>query len=233
MAKIVFYLSAVKGKANELLGECEAVGTAACITGNSVDIAILKPRSPDSLAVPPGSDFLATLDIVLEMVTPAGVPVESIKHELKSSLAPVLGCVDRDKSSLVSAHSRAFQESGPKPLRYHYLMYRRDDFSRADYLDYYTHKHYQFGIATPLADYYQNYTDIAGSAGLADLFGVQANLADSISELRFDDIDAYLSSDVIREVGPAAINDEAVFVNRERCQSFSMDVLRDTRDYEN
>ena len=53
----------------------------------------------------------------------------------------------------------------------------------------------------------------------------------NISELRFDSVEEYLSSDAIREVGPAASEDEESFVDRDRCQSFTMDVLRDTRDY--
>ncbi|MEZ5503481.1 MAG: hypothetical protein R3E50_12820 [Halioglobus sp.] len=113
-------------------------------------------------------------------------------------------------------------------MRYHYLMYRRADFSRADYLDYYVHNHSRFGLASPLADYYQTYLDKESGRALATLFGMQALGADSISELRFASLEDYLFSDTIAEVGPAAGADEALFVDRERCQGFSMDVLLDT-----
>lgn len=110
-------------------------------------------------------------------------------------------------------------------------MNRSTDYSRADYLDYYVHSHYQFGLATPLADYYQNYLDLEGGRELATLFGVNSIAADNISELRFDSVEDYLLSDVIREIGPAAGADEERFVDRKICQSFSMDVLLDTRVY--
>ena len=98
-------------------------------------------------------------------------------------------------------------------------------------MDYYTHSHHRFGVATPLADYYQNYLDIEGGAELAGFLGLNAIDADNISELRFDSVEDYLFSDTIAKVGPAAAEDEARFVNRDICQSFTMDVLLDTRDY--
>ncbi len=232
MAKIIFYFNAIDGKIDELVKSCKKLGSTDFIVGKNLEIAVMTPRSSDILAVPPKSDFLDSLDLVLEIVAPCGNPIESFKEEIRLAVISVLECVNTDKSSLASAYSKAFQESGKKPVRYHYLMYRREDFNRADYLDYYTNSHYQFGIATPLADYYQNYVDIESSAELAKLLGVQAIAADNISELRFDNIETYLFSDTIREVGPAAAIDEAKFVNRDVCQSFSMDVHTDTRHYE-
>jgi hypothetical protein len=152
-----------------------------------------------------------------------------LQQDLQDALAPVLDLVDRSLSHVVLGYSRTFQEAGVKPVRYHYLMYRRDDYSRADYLDYYVHSHYQFGLASPLADYYQNYLDLEGGRELAQLFGLNSIEADNISELRFDSVEDYLYSDIIRKIGPAASADEELFVNRKLCQSFSMDVLLDTR----
>ncbi len=189
----------------------------------------MRPRPADLLAVPPDSPFMAGLDVVLEIVAPCGQALRQVLPELERALAPVLELVDRSHSHLVLGYSRTFQESGEKPVRYHYLMYRRTDFSRADYLDYYVHSHSRFGLASPLADYYQNYLDQDGGRELAQLFGLNVLEADSISELRFDSVENYLYSDIIREIGPKASADEELFVNRPRCQSFSMDVLLDTR----
>jgi hypothetical protein len=172
---------------------------------------------------------MAGLDVVLEIVAPLGQALRPLLPELHSALAPVLALVDKSRSHLVSGYSRTFQESGPKPVRYHYLMYRRANFLRADYLDYYVHSHSRFGLASPLADYYQNYLDQEGGRELAQLFGLNSLEADSISELRFDSVQDYLYSDIIREIGPKAAADEELFVDRKRCQSFSMDVLLDTR----
>lgn len=57
------------------------------------------------------------------------------------------------------------------------------------------------------------------------------DLISSCTELRFDDIDKYVFSDTIRDIATAAAIDEAKFVNRNICQSFSMDVILDTRHY--
>ena len=116
-------------------------------------------------------------------------------------------------------------------MRYHYLMVRRQDFSQADYLDYYVHSHSRFGVATPLADYYQNYIDARAGARLAEVLGLNPLVADSISELRFLRLEDYLSSDVIAEIGPAASVDEERFVDRAASQSFTMEVVQDTRQY--
>ena len=231
MAKIIFYFHARKNRFDELVSSSKELGSADFLVNQMLEVAVMKPRISDILAVPPNSDFLENLDLVLEIVSPPGNPVESFKYELMLALAPVLELVEDEKSYLAYGYHRTFQESGKKPERYHYFMYRREDYSRADYMDYYINNHYQFGVATPLADYYQNYIDIEGSAALADLFGIQAIAADNISELRFDKIDTYVFSNTIREVGPAAAIDEARFVNREICQSFSMDVISDTRVY--
>jgi hypothetical protein len=182
VAKTIFYFSVIDGKVGELLSLCKALRTKRCIVDRNLDLAVLRPRTSGILAIPPNSEFLESLDLVLEIAAPAGIPIESFKSELKMHLMPILDCVDVEKSYLVSAHSRVFQESGRKPHRYHYLMYRRADFNHADYLDYYSNQHYRFGIATPLADYYQNYIDLEGSAETAGYFGLQPIVADNISE---------------------------------------------------
>jgi hypothetical protein len=188
----------------------------------------MRPRPADLLAVPPDSTFLAGLNLVLELVVPCGQALGQLLPDVESALTPVLDLVDRSQSHLVLGYARAFQESGAKPVRYHYLMYRRADFSRADYLDYYVHRHSRFGLASPLADYYQNYLDEDGGQALAQQFGLNCLAADSISELRFASVEDYLYSDIVREIGPQASADEELFVNRPRCQSFSMDVVLDT-----
>lgn len=231
MAKIVLYLHADNGKYDALIHAARKLASDQYLENYKPQISVMTPRTSDPLAVPADSHFLAHLDVVLEIVFPFGEPLKRIQADIHEALSPVLGLVDRNQSHIVLGYHRAFQESGPKPVRYHYLMYRSADYSRADYLDYYVHSHYQFGLATPLADYYQNYLDLEGGRELATLFGVNSIDADNISELRFDSVEDYLFSDVIREVGPAAGADEERFVDRKICQSFSMDVLLDTRVY--
>jgi hypothetical protein len=231
MSKIVFYLHAHLDQSQALLKAALGLASDGLFERHGLHMAVMSPRSGDLLAVPANSDFLAKLDLVVEIVLPLGQPVKPLHFELREATSLMLGLVDREQSFLVFGHQRTFQESGKKLLRYHYLMFRRPDYSRADYLDYYTHTHYLFGIATPLADYYQNYLDAEGGRELAVLLRVNSFDADNISELRFERLEDYLFSDVIREIAPQAAADEELFVDRNRCQSFSMDVLLDSRSY--
>lgn len=232
VAKVIFYLRASTGKLDDLVSACKALREHTLVVQNNLELAVMKPRASDILAIPANSSFLDSLELILEIVAPPGRAIRALKEDLRVLLEPVFYWVERNKSSAVSTHVRAFQESCKKATRYHYHMYRRQDFSRADYMDYYCNSHYRFGIASPLAEYHQNYVDIESSTEISQIFDFQIVKADNISELRFDDIDAYLFSDVIRKVGPAAAIDEEKFVNRSICQSFSMDVLLDTRDYQ-
>jgi hypothetical protein len=231
MAKMVLYCHAKNGQVDALIHAARDLATDPLFDEHGIQLAVMTPCSADLLAVPPNSTFLACVDVVIELVLPYGDIFSAIQDRLLAAAAPVMALVDGKHSHLVLAYHRTFQESGSKPVRYHYLMYRKAGYSRADYLDYYINSHYQFGLATPLADYYQNYLDQPGGREWAERIGVQPLDADNISELRFNDVAAYLSSDAIRDVGPAAAADEELFVNRRRCQSFTMDVVLDTRVY--
>ena len=231
MSKIIFYLHARSGQSQALRRAAMKLASDNLLKNDGIDMAVMRPRSDDLLAVPANSDFLAKLDLVVEIVLPFGQPIKELQSELHEATSLMLGLVDREQSFLVFGYQRTFQESGKKLQRYHYLMFRRSDYSRADYLDYYVHRHYRFGIASPLADYYQNYLDAEGGRELAALLCVNPFDADNISELRFECLEDYLFSDVTREIAPQAAADEELFVDRNRCQSFSMDVLLDSRSY--
>jgi hypothetical protein len=231
MSKIIFYLHATVGQSSALADAAIALASHSMFGKYALHLAVMTPCTSDLLAIPAGSHFLAKLDLIVEVTFPAGQPIKRLQAELRAAMSLMLDTVDRSESCLLLGYQRTFQESGKKPLRYHYLMFRGEDYSRADYLDYYIHSHYRFGVATPLADYYQNYLDQEGGRELAALFGVNAHDADNISELRFERLEDYVFSDVIREIAPEAATDEQLFVNRDRCQSFSMDVILDSRPY--
>jgi hypothetical protein len=229
MAKIILYLYAQPGQAQEVIRVAMSLAAHELFQSDGLSLTVMKPRQGDVLAVPPGSQFLRGLDAVLEISASPGQALRQLLPELQRALAPVLALVDPGQCQLVTGYSRTFQAFGYNRVRYHYLMVRRADFSYADYLDYYVHSHSQFGLASPLADYYQNYLDHEAGQDMARLFGFNAVEADSISELRFDRVEDYLYSDTIRQIGPQASADEELFVDRLRSQSFSMDVLLDTR----
>ena len=231
MSQIIFYLHARSGQSQALLTAAMELTADNLLKNDGIHMAVMRPRSEDILAAPANSNFLAKLDLVVEMVFPPGQPIKALQSKLYEATSLMLDLADRKQSFLVFGYQRTFQESGQKVLRYHYLMFRRPDYSRADYLDYYVHSHYRFGIATPLADYYQNYLDTEGGRELAALLCLNPFDADNISELRFGCLEDYLFSDAIHEIAPQAAADEELFVDRNRCQSFSMDVLLDSRSY--
>lgn len=215
-----------------MIRAAQALASHEMFSSYHLQLAVMTPRAADVLAIPAKSAFLARLDLAMEIVFPMGQPLWRLRSRLHLALSPVLELAEKGRSSLALGYHRVFQESGePRPVRYHYLMHRHASYSRADYLEYYAHSHSRFGLASPLADYYQTYLDQEGGRELATLFGVDAVAADNISELRFASVEDYLRSDIVRQIGPAASADEELFVNRKLCQSFSMDVLLDTRNY--
>ncbi|MFK7974678.1 MAG: hypothetical protein AB8C02_00990 [Halioglobus sp.] len=229
MAKIVFYLATDKEHASDALTTALAFPHSQFAQTHSLCCSIMQPRAEDILAIPADSEFLRNLSIVLEIISPAGSPIQPWLNELPAILKPLLACVNPDQSSLLVATPRTLQDTGSKQQRYHYLMARAKHFSPSDYLDYYMNSHYRFGVVTPLANYIQNYVDAPTTTALASRLGMQAITFDNFSELQFDDINAYLQCDAILEAGPAASRDEALFVDRKQCQSFSMDVVFDSR----
>ena len=178
MAKIIFYFHASEN-GDALIDQAKALSSQPPF--DQLQYSLMVPRDNDLLAVPGERDFLAGIDLVMELVAPHGHPIQPLLGDIKEALAPLLALADSAQSYVLSAYHRTFQESGAKPIRYHYLMYRRDDYSSSDYLDYYPHHHYQFGVTTPLADYYQNYINPDTTQALASLFGLQAIEADNIS----------------------------------------------------
>ncbi len=225
MAKIVLYISAGNGKQDSLLAAAKTFVNSDFVSSNGLQLALMAPLAGDPLSVPVDSEFIARLDLAVEIMLPHGQPLKPLLGALKKALQPVLELADEDNSYSLIGYHRVFKESGPKTLRYHYLMYRREDFGRADYLDYYTHHHYQFGIKTPLIDYYQTYIGHESTLELADFLGLKAIDAENISEMHLDSMDAFLSTDVMADIGPAAAEDEARFVDRANSTSFTMEVI--------
>lgn len=228
MAKLIFYLTANNHGLHSVTTAARDFAQSAFADEHSLQCAIMHPRDEDVLAIPPDSDFLQNLHVVLEVQAPAGTPMQPWLDALVTELASLLHCIDAAMSHVFAVTPRVFQNNGARKQRYHYLMFRAQHFSRSDYLDYYMNSHYRFGIVTPLANYIQNYSDPNTTAQLALALGMQPINADNFSELHFDDINDYLHCDAILEAGPAASADEALFVHRDLCQSFSMNVVFET-----
>lgn len=227
MAKIVLYISAGNDNRDALLAAAKDFANSDFVSSNGLQLALMTPMAGDPLSVPADSRFIARLDLAIEIMLPHGQPLKPLLGDLKQALEPVCSLTDRNNCYVLQGYHRVFKESGPKALRYHYLMYRREDFGRADYLDYYTHHHYQFGIKTPLIDYYQTYISHESTVELADMLGINAIDAENISEMHLDSMDAFIEAAIVADPGLAqgAAEDEERFVDRENSTSFTMDVV--------
>lgn len=231
MAKLVLYLATndMRRASTDAISAAISFSNGHFAKKESLHCSVMQPREDDVLAIPGNSAFLKKLSLVLEIWAPAGKPLSSMRESLFAQLSPLLSHVDAENSSVLAATPRVFQNNGHKQQRYHYLMVKADHFSSSDYLDYYMNSHYRFGIVTPLANYVQNYIDAESTAEFAAQLGMKGLPFDNFSELQFADINEYLRCEAILEAGPAASQDETLFVNRERCQSFSMDVVFDSQ----
>ena len=102
---------------------------------------------------------------------------------LATIVAAVDSHIDRSASVALDGVDFNFVECPPAPIRYQYLMRRRQDYSHADYLERYGDIHSKFGIATPgIEGYTQFHVDLDASATLADELGLGIADVDSVSE---------------------------------------------------
>lgn len=228
MARVNLYLVARAGAAQALQAGALALQDCAPVQEGSVQLCVMRPREDDILRVGAGDGRLEQLTLAIEFECVPGVPLSSFQGAFVEAISPLLVSVDAEQSRLGVSHQKVFQLRGRKPVRYHYLMERRADFSHADYLDYYANHHCRFGLASPLADYLQNYVEPVTTQALANQLGLAPLTASSVSELRFDDVEAYLYSPPVLAIVEAAAEDEASFVDRDLSVSFSMNVLLQT-----
>jgi hypothetical protein len=120
-----------------------------------------------------------------------------------------------DLSSLLLGDDNVIVASQRTPVRYQYLMRRNTSFTHDGYLKRYREVHAQFGIDTPgISGYVQFHVDAVASrrAAAAAGFGVWA--VDSVSELYLESLETFLGKISRSSIGPAAIADEEIFVDR-------------------
>ena len=79
MAKVVLYLHARHDQHDALIESAKKVASHPFFRKSALQLAVMTPRSSDLLAVPPDSDFIAHLDVVLEIVFPVGLAIGEIQ----------------------------------------------------------------------------------------------------------------------------------------------------------
>jgi hypothetical protein len=143
-------------------------------------------------------------------------------------LAGRLGdALDAARSTALVGEERVFVAGPSMPVRYQYLMRRRADWTREDYLRYYREHHSRFGDRTPgIRGYVQVYVDPGASRLAAESSGLGTCDVDSVSELHLDSLAHFLDAIATSTIGADAMADEERFVDRARSHAFCSIVTR-------
>ncbi len=228
MAKALFFLIAREGG----VGQLKSMLTESLVeqfTGQSHVTVQLMQELPNDVFYNEASPYRRP-QLILEVIASPGKPMA----ELHDVLTKVLdqASIDRSESLVLLMQERKFIPSSPQKIYYHYLMIKRQGFSMADYLDYYTNLHFRFGMHTPAIEgYSQNYVDQASSEGLASLLGLSCREVTSISEMKMPSLMDFLGDPGILAVAEPAAIDEAYFVDRNHSVMFCSEVIFQMGDF--
>lgn len=223
MAKVLLYLSL--HDESDLAEESARLD--ACLQAQSVfDWALLHALENDPLRSPQ-----VTCDLALILALPKGGSFLAQNEHIAELIPHLLQNCVTERSAIGFAFHRCCKGQGLKPIQVHYRMYPRADFLAVDYLDYYVNRHVQFGLDTPLIDYYQTYIDRAASKTCADNFNVPALDAINVSEMHIESMPEFLNSGVFEDIGPQAIADEETFVDRARSSMVSLRLIACSEHY--
>jgi hypothetical protein len=220
------FLKAANGSAPVLLTAVRSLAETAyaAIQDCGSTLQVMASLEEDPLCNRPRPNHFA--DVTIEIKTQPGQPLAPALADW-DNLAGQLGeCLDAEQSLALVMHEHCWRLSAPQPIYYHYLMVRRADFSPADYSDYYLHYHKRFGMITPgIEAYSQNMIDQPSSKKLCQKSGLGFYEVTSISEMQMRDIDTFLSSPAMAEIGPEAGEDEARFVDRAASVMFCSSIV--------
>ncbi len=165
----------------------------------------------------PQTPYRGTLEITAGRAADM-LPEKTLLPMLRSHLEDVAHC---ELSTLLIGEDHVFAASERAPLRYQYLMRRRDDFSHDAYLERYREIHSQFGLRIPgILGYVQFHVDLPASQRLARRAGFGVWAVDSVSELHLASLESFLGEVAHSTVGAEAIADEELFVDRRNSCDF-------------
>ena len=229
MAKALIFLKATDDNQTLLAQSVHALAQSIYQQATPAEQGAMSIRVMQSLIEDPLSNRLRpdhVCDVSIEIKTQPGVP-------LSKALEPWQQINDQCQSLMAAQASLAlvmreqrWKPSAPQPICYHYLMLRRPDFSPADYADYYLNYHRRFGLITPgIEGYSQNMVDLSSSKKLCEQLNLTFQEVTSISEMHMRDIDTFMSSPAMAEIGPEAGMDESRFVDRDRSRMFCSEII--------
>ncbi len=138
----------------------------------------------------------------------------SLVAQMPESVDPSTHC------AIVAGHDYTFKACPPQPLRFQYLMHRRQDFTHDAYSKRYAEVHSEFGLKTRgNAGYVQCHVNPEASRALAQATGCGRWDFDSVAELDLKSLSRFAL------LGPynatlGGIQDEKLFIDREASYMF-------------
>jgi hypothetical protein len=226
MAKALLFLKASEGHASGLVSAVQSLAeTAYSATQHYVStLQVMVSLEQDPLCNRPRPNHLA--DVTVEIKTQSGQPLAPVLAVWDNLTGQLGECLDAEQSLALVMCEHCWRPSAPQPIYYHYLMVRRSDFSLADYSDYYLAQHKRFGMITPgIESYCQNMIDQPASKKLSEQSRLGFYEVTSISEMQMRDIDTFISSPAMAEIGPEAGEDEERFVDRAASVMFCSSIV--------
>jgi len=161
--------------------------------------------------------YRATLDLRGDAVTPARLEelLEGLGDRLRDVAHP-------DLSTALLGEDVVFIEPEPGiEVRYQYLMRRNATYTHAAYVQRYREIHSKFGLRIPgIKGYVQFHVDPAASQRVARTAGFGSFDFDSVSELYLESLGTFVAEVSKSPVGPEAIADEEIFVDRVNSHDF-------------
>jgi len=134
--------------------------------------------------------------------------------------------VHADLCTALLGRELVFIASQRAPVRYQYLMRRRDGFSHDAYLRRYAELHSRFGFETPgIRGYVQLHVDPEATRAVAKAAGFGGFGVDSVSELHMDSLERFLAEIAGSSIGADATADEELFVDRANSAAFTSSVV--------
>lgn len=195
------------------------------------EIASRAPASVASVATMwrlPGDPFgpRTSLAGALEVRVREGATAEPLVA-LASGLAARFGeSVHSDLSTALIGSEHELIASERAPVRYQYLMRRREGFTHESYLRRYRDVHARFGFQTPaIRGYVQLHVDPDATRAAARAAGLSGWEVDSVSELHMDSLERFLEAIAGSSIGAEATADEEIFVDRPNSHAFAAQVV--------
>lgn len=229
IARLLILIAARAGREGAMAGRLRDLARQIADASSQPVRAIgLVRRQPDPFAGGIGENrgFDSALDLRLE----SGGDVDALIAASAGLADWIAADAHVDLSHALAGPLHVLLRDDGAPIRYVYVMRRREDWSDADYLKHYVEHHQKFGLRTSgISGYSTHRIDPVASKRATAATGLGGWGASSVSELSIRDLDVFFREAMGSAVGDEAIADEERFVDRRNSVACCMNVVFDTK----